>query len=1067
MSDEPAALLETLRAALGPDYQVDRVLGEGGMGSVFLARDVRLDRDVAVKVVSPDLASSAALRQRFLREARTIARLRHPNIVDVYTAGEGAGLLYFIMQCVPGESLRDYLEREKRVSPARAAVILRDLASALAYAHAQGIVHRDIKPENVLIDSRSGTAHLTDFGVARAFEATDERMTGTGLILGSPRYMSPEQAAGERELDGRSDIYSLGLVGYEMLTGEPTFSGASPVSVIAKQITEVPPPVSTRADGVPPALAHAIDKAVAKDPNDRWQDAAAMATALGDAVHGRTEGHATVAAGTSPSRRRVAALAGVAALALVAGGVWVARNLGGAPAGVDRRKSILVAPFEVQGNDPSLAWLREGSVNMLTLNLASWTDLTVVDYERSLDLLRDADLEDATRIGLEDARKIAREAGVWTVVLGQVSRVNDSLSVIARAYDVATGDRVGEPAEHRAAVDTDPRVIFDAVARDLLDLAGAPAMRPELAKTTTTSLEAYRAYLYGLQALNRWQLAEADSAFRAATQADSTFALAYYKGALARGWRRTISDTSDVRLARAAAQYASKLPQRERGLIESYGQLTQGLAAQAQGNTQGASAHFTAAERGYESILARDTTDAEAWYGLADAYFHHGSAGPGLDPQLGARWTRALRAFDRTLALDSTFHLAYAHKLQVYQIGGSSGAPVIVLGDSVILLPNDSAARAVGAQRVQAARVRARELALLQAKHWRYLDPDAPQAHTAVVDGYAAAGHYDSAALALRQTMERPEVRTPDMAYSLAALEMLAGAPDALATLRKALTSYGADSLLEAVGFRRLPSLMGAANVAAFYGALPEHERVLDLVTRVEPRLPGANVSMRSIAAMWRAMARLALGLDSPQIRRTVDSSLAAIDRMTSGIAPNIQAQARGLAFLAYLTTKDTSYIAPLRRWGNKRVPAEVEALVALEGGDTARAATIAGSFPPFDSTRLVTDAGAGFGRFAQAEVFARLGDFRRAVDIYESIQRKDLGLAFGTDPRWPLYARSFLARGQLYERLGDRQRAIAAYEEFLSIWKEAAPELRDQVRQAREGIIRLRDAPGTEVPRR
>src|SRR5687768_1136261 len=349
MSDSDTGLLETLRAALAPEYEVERVLGTGGMGAVFLARDLRLDRQVAVKVVAPELASSDALRQRFLREARTIARLRHPHIVDVYTAGESKGLLYFIMRCVDGESLRDVLEREKRLSPARTAVILRDLSDALAYAHAQGVVHRDIKPENVLIDSRSGTAHLTDFGVARALEATDDRMTGTGLIVGSPRYMSPEQAAGERELDGRSDIYSLGLVGYEMLAGGPTFSGASPVSVIAKQITEVPPPVSTRADGVPPALAHAIDRAVAKDPNDRWPDGAAMAAALGDAVHGRVAGHGARVAQDPRARRRVAILAGLAGLAMITGGVWVARNLGGAPAGIDRRKSILVAPFEVQG----------------------------------------------------------------------------------------------------------------------------------------------------------------------------------------------------------------------------------------------------------------------------------------------------------------------------------------------------------------------------------------------------------------------------------------------------------------------------------------------------------------------------------------------------------------------------------------------------------------------------------------------------------------------------------------------------------------------------------------------
>jgi eukaryotic-like serine/threonine-protein kinase len=1061
------SLLEELRAALAPDYKVERVLGTGGMGAVFLARDLTLDRLVAVKVVAPDLASSAALRQRFLREARTIARLRHPSIVDVYSAGEADGVLYFIMQYVPGESLRDYLDREKRVPPARAAVILRDLADALSYAHAQGVVHRDIKPENVLIDQRSGTAHLTDFGVARALEATDERMTGTGLIVGSPRYMSPEQAAGERELDGRSDIYSLGLVGYEMLAGEPTFSGASPVSVIAKQITEVPPPVATRADGVPPALAHAIDRAVAKDPNERWATGGEMAAALGDAVHGRTEGHGAPAARWSRRRRRLAMVAGMAVLGLIAAGVWATRSLGGAPSGVDRRKSILVAPFEIQGNDPALAWLREGSVNMLTLNLASWSDLSVVDYERSLDLLRAADLDTVSRIGLEDALDMAREAGVWTAVLGQVSRGGDSLIVVARAYDVASGKRVGAPAQHSAPLTADPRAIFDAVARNLLDLAGAPPMRPELARTTTSSLDAYRAYLSGLRALNRWQLAEADSAFRRATEADSTFALAYYKRSLANGWTGTIGDTSGVHLARAASRHATRLPQRERALIESHLQLTQGLAAQTQANFEAGSAHFAAAERGYEALLARDSTDAEAWYGLADAYFHHGGAGPQLDPELSRKWTRALRAFDRTLALDSTFHLAYAHKLSMYQIGGTSGSPMIVLGDSVVLVPNDSVARAVGAERVQSARVRAREMALLQAKHWLYLDPDAPQAHTAVVDGYAAAGHFESAATALRQTMERPDVRTPDMAYSLAALELLAGSPQALGTLRTALETYGADSLAAAggFGFRRLQSLTAATNVAAFHGTLPEHDRLLALIARVEPTLPGANVPMRSITSMWRAMARLSLGLDSPELRRTVDSAIAAIDRMTSASGPGVRVQARGLAFIAYLMTRDSAYVAPFRRWGSKRVPSEVEALMALEAGDSARAAGIAARFRSPDSLRLVSDVGAGFALFAQAEILSRLGDLRRAVAIYESIQRKDLTLAFGSDPRWPLYARSFLARGQLYERLGDRPRAIAAYEQFLDIWKEASPELRGQLRVAREALIRLRDPPAQSVP--
>ncbi|MDQ3951025.1 MAG: serine/threonine protein kinase, partial [Gemmatimonadota bacterium] len=259
--------IETLRDALAGRYTFERVLGAGAMGKVFLGRDVTLDRPVAVKVISPDLAASATFRDRFLLEARTVAKLRHPNIVAVHAAGEAAGHLYFVMEYVAGESLRDLIDRMKRVDPERAATILGDVADALAYAHAQGVVHRDVKPENVLLDGQAGRAMLTDFGIARALSAADDgRLTGTGLLVGSPRYMSPEQAAGERELDGRSDIYSLGLVGYEMLVGESPYAGASAASLIAKHVTEPAPPVAKRAPGIPAGLAAAIDRALEKDP---------------------------------------------------------------------------------------------------------------------------------------------------------------------------------------------------------------------------------------------------------------------------------------------------------------------------------------------------------------------------------------------------------------------------------------------------------------------------------------------------------------------------------------------------------------------------------------------------------------------------------------------------------------------------------------------------------------------------------------------------------------------------------------------------------------------------------
>ncbi|MBL8959211.1 MAG: serine/threonine protein kinase, partial [Gemmatimonadetes bacterium] len=217
---------EALQRSLGGQYVIEGLLGQGGMGSVFRARDVTLDRPVAIKVIAGDVATHPQLRDRFLLEARTVAKLRHPNIVAVYSAGEAGGMLYFVMELVPGESLRDLLTRERRVDPARAERILHELALALDYAHASGIVHRDVKPENILLDRETGRAMLTDFGVARALEG-DGRMTGTGMILGSPRYMSPEQASGEPTIDGRSDLYALALVGYEMFTGKPVVEASN------------------------------------------------------------------------------------------------------------------------------------------------------------------------------------------------------------------------------------------------------------------------------------------------------------------------------------------------------------------------------------------------------------------------------------------------------------------------------------------------------------------------------------------------------------------------------------------------------------------------------------------------------------------------------------------------------------------------------------------------------------------------------------------------------------------------------------------------------------------------
>jgi predicted Ser/Thr protein kinase len=269
-----------LERALGTQYEVMRLLGRGGMGAVYLARDRSLDRLVAIKVLPPEAAGDPESRERFRREARTAAKLTHPNIVPLLAFGEVDEMLYFVMGYVRGESLADRLRREAKVPAEQARRIVREVADALDHAHRQGVVHRDIKPDNILLDDETGRPMLTDFGVAKA-RASGATLTGTGMIVGTPTYMSPEQASGARELDGRSDLYSLGVLGYAMLAGHAPFEGASIQDVIVQQIGREPPPLTSVAPEAPSDLSMALMTCLAKDPNQRWPDARSLAIAVG------------------------------------------------------------------------------------------------------------------------------------------------------------------------------------------------------------------------------------------------------------------------------------------------------------------------------------------------------------------------------------------------------------------------------------------------------------------------------------------------------------------------------------------------------------------------------------------------------------------------------------------------------------------------------------------------------------------------------------------------------------------------------------------------------------------
>ncbi|MEE8193692.1 MAG: serine/threonine-protein kinase, partial [Gemmatimonadales bacterium] len=260
--------MDRLKTALADRYAIDREIGSGGMATVYLADDLKHNRKVAVKVLRPELAAALG-SERFLREIEIAAALTHPHILPLHDSGEAGGFLYYVMPYIEGDSLRDRLVREKQLPVEDALQIARDVAAALSDAHSRDVIHRDIKPENILLSA--GEAVVADFGIARAITAAGgDQLTETGVSIGTPAYMSPEQATGEGQVDGRSDIYSLGCMLYEMLAGEPPHMGPTVQAIIAKRITEPAPRVTTVRETVPGPVADALERALARLPADRY-----------------------------------------------------------------------------------------------------------------------------------------------------------------------------------------------------------------------------------------------------------------------------------------------------------------------------------------------------------------------------------------------------------------------------------------------------------------------------------------------------------------------------------------------------------------------------------------------------------------------------------------------------------------------------------------------------------------------------------------------------------------------------------------------------------------------------
>ena len=570
-------------------YQIIRKLGEGGMGEVYLARDQKLNREVAIKTLRSDVFGQVERQQRFEREARTAAQINHANVTSIYdishTTIDGQDVSYIAMEYVQGKRLFDYLTKDADMKVIIA--VAEGIAAGLAAAHKLNIVHRDIKADNILIDD-DGNPKILDFGLAKpidqvqlgdegdATNTVSQELTRAGKIVGTVSYMSPEQAKGDR-VDSRSDIFSFGILLYRMVTRELPFSGDTNVSTLAKILEAQPDPPSTRNKNIPPELERIINKCLRKDANDRYQDTRDLVVDLRNLRRQFDSGVSDSVSGVSDAARvRVYSmkfsnwkvLVGVVAVLIIAAvgyRLWQGSNSVMTVAA--NQNTLAVLSFENKTGDASLDWLETGLPEILVTDLAQNNALSVISRERVIDRLPRDKRDNHT---LQDCMKAAGTIGAGTALSGSYYKMGNKIRIDARMEDINTGKiLLGEK-----VVGDDPFSLVDSLTAKI-----AKSMHAEegesrsagVSSLTSSSPEAYKAYIEGMNAFSASLMQEAEKKFRQAIQIDSTFAMAYMRIGMAKNFEGRQQE--GIPYFRKAKQFEHKLPPRERLLLDTYADI--------------------------------------------------------------------------------------------------------------------------------------------------------------------------------------------------------------------------------------------------------------------------------------------------------------------------------------------------------------------------------------------------------------------------------------------------------------------------------------------------------------
>jgi len=963
-----------LQATLGAAYRVERELGGGGMSRVFLAEETRLARRVVVKVLPPELAAEISV-DRFNREIQLSASLQHPHIVPLLAAGGAADVLYYTMPFVEGEALRTRLAREGALPVRDAVRILKDVADALAYAHARGIVHRDIKPDNVLLSGNH--AVVADFGVAKAVSQAKGQsgLTSVGVALGTPAYMAPEQAAGDPNIDHRADIYALGAMAYEMLTGRPPFTDLSPHQMLAAHITEPVPPITDARPSLPPALAELVMRSLEKDPPDRPQTAAEVYQVLDSLA--TTSGSATVtSAGATlrhvlrrPRNRRVALGLGAAVL-LVAG--WLGLRPAGSEA-LDPNR-IAIAPFDVLGGGPELALWHEGLVDVLSRSLDGAGPLR--SASPTLIVRRWSGRADAA-----SAQALGRATGAGTVVFGGLVQAGaDSVRLTATVLNTSDAASLGE-IELREGSERMDQLVDSLTVRVLRELGRTRAIGLVRSSSLgSPSLPALKAFLQGEQFLRRSQWDSALASQQRAIALDSDFVLAWSHAGMAAGWQHAANDSLSRTYKLRAGALNHGLPPRESLAVAS-----ESLAAVVYAGPGPIGGRWWTYGRRFvatlEEAVRRYPDDPELWYMLGDARFHAGGLA-------GKPSRTALDAFDRSIALDSAFTPSYVHAVPLgLELNGTESGRRYA-----------KAFLAAGGMGQYALST---ELVL------RLIEP----ATRAAAIKYLA----DSADVHLFQTVWLAINRWTDSAETGVALmraradaERSAGKPSNLSIFALPVALAARGHVREAYSRTTLPPLI--AQFAAV-GAVPS-DTVL--------RLARGWATSRGQEVLYAAPLFAAQHdtTDLAALTHTLDSLR---QRPLPPTAPPIARDVFG-----YLASASHAFLA-------------------LARGDSAQALRLFDALPDTAcfGACVIDD-------LVHMQLLVARGRF---ADARARLERPPVGFSPGLLPMEVLRG---LERGRVYERLGDRENAIAGYSLVVDAWRNADPELKPYVDEARAALARL-----------